>query len=160
MAPPDHRHDHGLGPGADEQLAALLDVLLPPRPEHDLPGGGGLGLGGPLVAGLRDAPELAAAVAPGLAALAELLRERRAATLLELALADRSALLDALADRAPALLPTLSFLAFVAYYEDPRVLVALGRESRPPFPEGFELPPFDEELLAPVRRRAPFYRQP
>lgn len=160
MAAHDSAHDDGLAPGAGEPLAALLDELLPPRPEHELPGGGGLGLGDALLASLRAQPELAAAVAPGLAALAELLRERGAARLADLAAPARRALLDALAARAPALLPTLSFLGFVAYYQEPRVLVALGREPRPPFPRGYELPPFDEALLAPVRRRAPFYRRP
>jgi hypothetical protein len=152
--------DHGLGPDAETALAALLDELLPPRPDVALPGAGGLGLGRALLASIAEKPELRPVLAPGFAALAELLAERGAARLADVAPGERRALLDALAAQAPALLPTLAFLAFLAYYQEPRVLAALGREARPPFPEGYALPPFDPALLEPVRRRAPFYRTP
>lgn len=152
--------DHGLGPDAEPALAALLDELVPPRPEQDLPGAGGLGIGASLLASLAGKPELAGVLGPGLAALAALLAERGAARLSDLAPPERRGLLDALAARAPAFVPTLAFLAFAAYYQEPRVLVALGREPRPPYPKGYELPPFDEALLAKVRARAPFYRRP
>ena len=152
--------DHGLGPDAEPALAALLDELVPPRPERGLPGAGGLGLGAALLASLAEKPELAEVFGPGLEALAALLAERGATRLGDLAPPERRALLDALAARAPAFVPTLAFLTFVAYYQDSRVLAALGREPRPPYPKGYELPPFDEALLARVRRRAPFYRQP
>jgi hypothetical protein len=152
--------DHGLGPDAEPALAALLDELVPPRPEKGLPGAGGLGIGAALLRSLPGRPELAAVFGPGLAALAALLAEHGAARLSDLAPPDRRALLEALAVRAPAFVPTLAFLTFVAYYQEPRVLVALGREPRPPYPKGYELPSFDEALLAKVRARAPFYRRP
>jgi len=148
--------------GSDEAraaLAALLDELVPPRPEADLPGAGGLGLAGEIERALREKPELRAVVAPGLETLDALVRARGADTLAVLAPEERRAVLADLAARAPALLPTLAFVTYIAYYQDPRVLVALGREPRPPFPKGYELPPFDESLLAKVRQRAPFYRE-
>jgi len=151
--------DLGLDAGAPAALGALLDELVPPRPDG-LPGAGGLGLTAELLRALRERPELRAVVVPGLAALDAIVRGRGAALLSELAPADRRAALDALSAQAPALLPTLAFVTFIAYYQDPRVLAALGREPRPPFPKGYELPPLDEALLEPVRRRAPFYRQP
>jgi hypothetical protein len=149
---------HGLDAGAQAALPGLLDELVPPRPAG-LAGAGGLGLGAELLRALREKPELRPVIAPGLAALAELLRARSVTQLSELAPAQRRAVLDALSAQAPACLPTLAFLTFVAYYQDPRVLAALGREPRPPFPKGYELPAFDEALLAKVRRRAPFYRE-
>lgn len=149
---------HGLHSAAEAALPGLLDELLPPRPDGKLPGAGALGFGAELLRALREKPELRPAIAPGLIALADLLRARGAASLGALAPEDRRAVLDALAVQAPACLPTLAFVTFVAYYQDPRVLEALGREPRPPFPKGFELPAFDESLLAKVRRRAPFYR--
>jgi hypothetical protein len=36
---------------------------------------------------------------------------------------------------------------------------ALGREPRPPYPLGYELAPFDEALLEPVRRLPKLYRE-
>jgi len=151
--------DHGLGPGAEAALAALLDELVPPRPDGRLPGAGALGLAAELLRALRERPALRPVVAPGIAALDAIVRGRGATCLGELAPAERRAALAELSAQAPACLPTLAFVAFIAYYQDPRVLVALGREPRPPFPEGYELPPFDETLLASVRRRAPFYRE-
>jgi hypothetical protein len=55
------------------------------------------------------------------------------------------------------------FRAFVAlvlqeYYEADAVLLAMGWRAEPPQPEGHVLPPFDETLLAPVRRRGRMWR--
>lgn len=45
-------------------------------------------------------------------------------------------------------------------YRDDRIMRSLGMEVRPPFPDGYEVEAGDWSLLDPVRRRAPFYRQP
>jgi hypothetical protein len=49
-------------------------------------------------------------------------------------------------------------LVYAVYYGDPRVHARIGWLSRPPQPEGFELPPFDEAVLEKTRRRQPFWR--
>ena len=152
--------DHGLDAGSEAALAALLDELVPPRPEAGLPGAGGLGLVAELTRALRERPELRAVAVPGLAALDAIVRGGGAARLSELAPAERRAALDELSARAPAFLPTLSFVTFIAYYQDPRVLATLGREPRPPFPTGYELPPGDLSRLAAVQARGPIYREP
>jgi len=152
--------DGGLGPGAEDALAALLDEIVPPRPDGRLPGAGALGLAASLLRSVAERPELGAVLAPGLAAYAALLAERGAARPAELAPAERRAFLDALAARAPGLLPTLAFLTYAAYYQDPRVLEALGREPRPPWPKGFTIPPGDLSGLEAVRARGPVYRDP
>jgi hypothetical protein len=54
---------------------------------------------------------------------------------------------------------SLTFPLYIAYYQHPRVLEALGREARPPHPEGYEIEPFDPSLLEPVRRRPKLYRE-
>ena len=45
------------------------------------------------------------------------------------------------------------------YLQDDQVMEALGLESRPPWPEGYEVPQGDWELLNPVRERGPIWRQ-
>ena len=45
-----------------------------------------------------------------------------------------------------------------SYYEDPRVLIALNKEDRPPFPKGSALEQGDWSLLDPVKNRNPFFR--
>lgn len=54
--------------------------------------------------------------------------------------------------------------AYIAYYTDPAVRAVIerltGYEARPPQPLGYQLPPFDESLLAIQKQRAPFWRDP
>jgi len=140
-------------------LADLLDELVPPRPDGKLPGAGGLGLVAELRRALRERPELRALVVPGAAALDAIVRARGAARLSALAPDARRAALQALSEQAPALLPTLAFVVFIAYYQDERVLEALGREPRPPFPKGYELAAGDLSGLEKVRARGPIYRR-
>ena len=45
------------------------------------------------------------------------------------------------------------------YYEHPDVISAFGWPSRPPQPLGHTLPPFDEDLLAPVKARGEIWRR-
>ena len=54
----------------------------------------------------------------------------------------------------------LESLILQCCYRDDRIMRSLGMEVRPPFPDGYEVEAGDWSLLDPVRRRAPFYRQP
>ena len=45
------------------------------------------------------------------------------------------------------------------YYEHPQVISAFGWPSRPPQPEGHEMPEFDEKLLDPVKARGEIWRK-
>jgi hypothetical protein len=45
------------------------------------------------------------------------------------------------------------------YYEAEMVLLAMGWRTEPPQPEGHVLPPFDEALLEPVKRRGRMWRE-
>jgi len=44
------------------------------------------------------------------------------------------------------------------YYESEIVLLAMGWRAEPPQPEGHLLPPFDEAMLEPVKRRGRMWR--
>lgn len=52
--------------------------------------------------------------------------------------------------------------AYNAYYTDPAIRDVIerltGYENRPPQPDGYALPPFDESLLDQVRARGPIWR--
>ena len=56
-------------------------------------------------------------------------------------------------------LATLSRVILQCYYRDDRVVRALGREARAPFPLGNVLEQGDWSLLDPVRARAPIWRK-
>ena len=61
--------------------------------------------------------------------------------------------------REPTFLHALALHAVTVYYQDARVLEALGMEARPPFPEGYDVPAGDLTLLEPVRRRGSLVRE-
>ncbi len=60
--------------------------------------------------------------------------------------------------KAPLFLPSLIGRTFVGYYQDARVRGALRLETRPPYPDGYEVEPTDFSILDPVRERDPFFR--
>lgn len=135
-------------------LPAVLDRLLP----------GDADLGWPAASAIDLAPKALA-----------LAQERDAVGDLEAVLAalpagftdapeaDQIAALEALEREAPDGFSTLILYAYGAYYTQPEVRRVIEARTaypaRPPQPEGYELPPFDESLLATVRQRAPFWRR-
>lgn len=60
----------------------------------------------------------------------------------------------------PAELAALLYDVVERYYDADVVLVSLGWRTEPPQPRGHALEPFDDGLLAKVRRRAPLWRDP
>jgi hypothetical protein len=53
---------------------------------------------------------------------------------------------------------TLGRVVLSAYYRDDRVMRSLGREARPPFPQGHSLPEGDWSLLDAVKQRPQLWR--
>ncbi|HEY8515475.1 MAG TPA: hypothetical protein VIS07_08175 [Candidatus Binatia bacterium] len=145
----------------DEQastLRALLDEIVPPSADGRLPGGGTLVGGEHLATTLRTLPGLDLGVLQAVATADEAARARGAASFAALPKDERRALVADVGARDAGFLPSLTFLAYASYYQDPRVLGALGFEARPPHPRGFEMEDGDLALLEPVRRRGKLYR--
>lgn len=138
-----------LDPTQRATLDAVLDSLIPPSRDPARPGAGELSLGEPIAAALGDA----------LAGFLDALDTGAGsgARFGELDASAREQLLRETADAG--VLRGLVFHTYVHYYEHPRVIESLGLDARPPFPRGYVLEAGDPELLAPVRRRAPFYRE-
>jgi hypothetical protein len=133
-------------------LAAVLDELLPPGEGGRPPGAGALGL--------AEAVALAARSRSGLERfLADALPSLAAENFAGLAREARVARLKALELASPDAFRALLAVAYGGYYQHPRVVEALGLPPRPPFPEGYAVPPTDLALLDPVRARPPFYRR-
>jgi hypothetical protein len=139
-------------------LNCLLDEVVPPSAERRLPGAGGLGLASPLAASLERAPDALQLVLRGIAALDERARSRGATGFAAIPGRQRLPLIEEVEGDVPGLMATLAFCVYPLYYKAPQVLEGLGLEGRPPFPEGYELEPFDEELVAPVRRLPRLFR--
>ena len=141
-----------LDPARLATLAAVLDTLVPPDLERGMPGAGALGLAAPLAETLGATESLGAAL--------DLLASAAGGDLAALSQEEREALLREAPGLEPGLVRNLVMPTFVAYYEHPEVVAALGLEARPPYPRGYDLAPGDLGLLDPVRRRAPLYREP
>lgn len=137
-----------------DRLTLVLDRLLPGDADLGWPAAGALGLA-------ATAQRLAAergdeeAIATPLAALP--------ATFETDGEAAQIASLEALEAEQPDSFARLLLYAYGAYYTDPRVRGVVetrtGYPARPPQPEGYVLPPFDEALLETVKQRAPFWRR-
>ncbi len=137
-------------------LTSVLDTLIPPSEDGRLPGAGELGLGDTI---LETAQALAPLLAQGLAAVDELARDRNDAPFASLTAPERTQILSAFEAEQPRVFQGLLFQTYAGYYQDARVLEALGLEARPPYPEGHALEPGDLSLLEPVREQSKRYRE-
>ena len=133
------------------KLVALLQTLLPGN--DDWPSAGELDLAEAVTARL----DMAAGHAEALAELLEALP----AEFVDASVEEREGLL-----RSHETTPEFGValvVAYDAYYVQKQVLALLeercGYVTRPPQPDGFELPPFDESRLEKQRQREPFWRK-
>jgi len=148
-----------LSPDQARALGCVLDEIIPESADGGLPGARELGLVDNIEQALERMPDLKTAIDAGLSALQDLVRERGAEDYAALPQPQRREILDQLAAAQPAFLPGLIFHTYVAYYQHPRVLEALGLEARPPFPKGYEMQPGDFGGLEAVRRRGRIFRE-
>jgi len=151
--------DEGLTADESQMLATLLDVVLPPTADGRLRGGGALGLGTHVERTVRETPMLQPVVAYGLGALAELATKRDPAGWAALSSDARAEVFREFASADQFFLPAFLYLAYSAYYQDPRVVEALGLEARAPHPKGYTMAPDDWSVLEPVRARGKMFRE-
>ncbi len=132
----------------DRTLSALLDTLLPG--DGSFPQASATGLMRRMLAHDRFAPTVDPVLAGLPAGFHELDAQARARAVRDFE------------DARPEAFGALLTGAYSLYYTDPDVAGAIARltgyETRPPQPTGYELPPFDPELLAVPARRSPLYR--
>ncbi|HET6183019.1 MAG TPA: hypothetical protein VFA03_05435 [Acetobacteraceae bacterium] len=135
-----------------EDLRALAATMIPASAEYGVPGADDPAIQAEILGccGGREAPlvrtaldQLAALAGGSFASLDPVSRE---AVAMEL--------------RATGGAPAAALIRVVlqCYYRDERVVRSLGREPRPPFPQGHTLEPGDWSLLDAVRARAPSWR--
>jgi hypothetical protein len=138
-----------------QTLDCVLDEIVPPSADGRMPGAGELGLAGGVVRMVDRAPGAVAELGEALAAL----EAHAPRPFTALPKAERLALLNDFDSRRPGFVSGLLFPTYALYYREPRVLVALGLEPRPPHPRGYVLEPGDWTLLEAVQRRGKIYRE-
>ena len=146
-------------PAEERLLAPVLDEIIPPSADGRLPGAGALGLARHVSRALGATPDMEAVIVRGLAALERLAAEKHPEGLAALPRDQRLTVLGDVLSVEPMFLGMLMFHTYVGYYQEPRVMAALGLVSRAPHPGGHPVEPTDlATLLEPVRRRGPLYR--
>jgi len=150
----DESNNPGFSNDEKRTLASVLDEIIPPSDDGRFPGAGELELAGYVEDALRTTPDLRSMITQGLSDLDKLARSRNVPHFAALAREDKVQLLN----EQVFVLP-LTFHAYAGYYQNARVLAALGLEARPPHPKGYEMEPNDLTLLDAVRRRPKQYRE-
>ena len=145
----------GLNPRQREALDAVLDAIIPPTPDGR-PGASEVGVSEYL---REREPALLPALREDLARVEEAAQGQHGMPFSELDAPRRDALLAALRTAEPGFLHALALAAVTCYYQNERVLRAIGVDPRPPFPRGHEVPAGDLSLLDAVRARGRLYRE-
>jgi hypothetical protein len=131
--------DHLLDVAQRTKLSAMLEVLIPAHEERQLPSAGDVDVIGYLA---REAPDHLATLCDALKLLDPSFEA--------LTVAERYPVLQAFSEAHKPLFETLLFHTFACYYQDDRVLHAIGVDSAPPFPRGNEVTQGELSLLDPV----------
>src|SRR5574341_1741715 len=134
-------------------MDALLDLVIPPGPSGTPPGAGTLGLSAAVAAGLRADPLLCPLVEPGIEAVRETALEQHEEGLAGMTPEAGTKLLDAQLSAHPVLIMGILRYLYPVYYQNPRVITAIGEAARPPFPEGFQVEATDPDLLQGLQAR-------
>ena len=138
-------------------LRTILNRLVPAS--GDFPGAGDLGIANHLDSVVGRSTEWRRLFAHGMVQVDIFSQEQFAAAFINLADDQQDAVLRQVEARNPEFFNALVAHTYSGYYSHAAVLRLLGRDVRPPQPKGYELEPFDLNLLANVQERGPMYRQ-
>lgn len=147
--------DGALMPAQRETLRAVLEMIIPASSDGRFPSAADVNV----LDHIREsASHLLAALREDLGRLDRLAVERSGSAFAQLTDSDRARVVDEIRCAEPGFLKDLALEAVTCYYQDDRVLHALGVEARPPFPKGYQVVSGDLSLLDPVRKRGKLYR--
>ena len=137
-------------------LKVIVNAIIPASDQFLLPGAADPDIFSSI---LTHANQYEDQLKKGLAALNRQSEERFQASFIESSTMDQSKLLQELRDSRSTFVRTVLSITLQAYYLDPRVLESVDLQSRPPYPQGFNVEQGDWSLLDPVRKRKKFYRE-
>ena len=138
-----------------EILRAVLDMIIPVSEDGRFPSAAEVDV----LEHIRESQShLLPALREDLGRLDRLAAEHSGTAFAHLTESDRIRVMDEIRSAEPGFLKDLALQTATRYYQDDRVLRALGMEARPPFPKGYEVVSGDLSLLDPVRKRGKLYR--
>lgn len=141
--------------GQQRLLSAVLNRIIPP--EGQLPGAGDLEVGDFIEETASKETRLRRLFTEGLATLDIIASQENGAEFQSLTGAAQDAVLQLLEERHPAFFAELVRQCYNGYYTNPEIFGLIGYAQSDL--QGYQPLPFDENLLEPQRRRAPFWRQ-
>ncbi len=136
-----------------ETLLSLLDIIIPPSEDGRLPGADAVGF-----IEYMYKENLDAWIMAGVQSIHEEALGRYGAAFHNLEESLKMRIIEALRTRLFRFFSQLTMAVIKCYYQDDRVLLAIGAEPRAPFPLGFSLPDGDLTLLDEVYERGKIYR--
>ena len=148
--------DNPLSPAQRDVLAIVLDLIVPASADGRRPSAADVDVLGYIRAA---EPGTLANLGAELDRLDAEAKERHGEGFASLDADVRQALVDDIRAAEPSFMGTLAIQTVTCYYQDERVLEAIGVEARPPFPKGYEVPSGDLTLLDPVRKRGRVWRE-
>ena len=130
-------------------------MIIPPNKEKGMPGAGELGF----VHYVREfASDQIEAIKSELDMLGQESQDQYNSTFAALSQNEREFLVDLQRKKNAQFAQSIVVQTMACYYQDDKVMIALGIEARPPFPKGNEVTSGDLSLLNPVRERKQIYR--
>ena len=136
-------------------LRVVLDMIIPASGDGRFPSAAEVDV----LEHIRESQShLLPALREDLGHLDRLAAEHSGTAFAHLTESDRIRVMDEIRSAEPGFLKDLALRTATRYYQDDRVLRALGMEARAPFPKGYEVVSGDLSLLDPVRKRGKLYR--
>lgn len=148
--------EHFLTEEQSRSLRVLLNMIIPPNQEKGMPAAGELDFMGYVREYATDQLD---AIQRELDFLNRVSHEQYQHSFADLAPNDRKILIDRLRKKNAQFAQSIVVQTMGCYYQNDKVVTALGMEARPPFPKGHEVVSGDLSLLDPVRKRKPIYRE-
>ncbi len=145
-----------LNEGQKTILDALLDLMIPASEDGKMPGAREVGFPEYMV---RNDAELVPELEQGLDMIIDATHADQGKSFFDLATSEQEILIGKFRNSQGEFLHLLTSLVMSCYYQDDRVITAIGLEARPPFPKGNEVDPGDFSLLEPVRQRGEIWRK-
>lgn len=139
--------DSPLDSSQQAKLVALLDSIIPPDPERNLPGAGDMDLVSHISI---QSPEFIALLVKTVDYFDD--------DFVKLDSTERHPLVQSFSEQKPGLFSVFIFHTYACYYQNDLVRAGLDLAPGPPFPRGNEIKAGDLSLLDEVLKRPPMYR--
>lgn len=138
----------------EKTLISLLKLMIPANNDLKIPGAADIDF----ISYLRN-KQLVSWAQDGLIALVRESKSRYGEEFSALQILDQIKFVKNLRGTLQQFFSKLGTHVIQCYYQDDKVLCAIGLEARPPFPDGYHLYEGDLTLLEPVYERGEIYRK-